>query len=56
MRLYRYSANIMTLVVYSNQALDDTEALVRAKFSEVVNKDVTLPKFDDPPAFTPDHL
>lgn len=33
-----YSANIMKLVLYGRQSLAELEALVRAKFSEVKDK------------------
>lgn len=33
-----YSANIMKLVLYGRQSLDELEALVRAKFGEVKDK------------------
>mmetsp|Transcript_25853 Transcript_25853/g.29808 ORF Transcript_25853/g.29808 Transcript_25853/m.29808 type:complete len:175 (+) Transcript_25853:192-716(+) len=44
-----YSSNIMHLVVYSNKPLDETETLVKDLFSPIVNKNVTVPSFLDPP-------
>lgn len=46
----------MTLVVYSDKNLDDIELLIRDKFSSVVNKDVVIPSFSEPPAYSSDNL
>lgn len=46
----------MTLVVYSDKNLDDIELLIRDKFSSVINKDVVIPSFSEPPAYSSDNL
>jgi len=46
----------MKLVVYSNKDLDDIEVIVRDKFSDIVNKEVTIPSFNYPPAFSKEYL
>jgi len=47
-----YSANIMRLVLYGPQTLDELENLVSATFSDIPNKNVHIPEtprdaFDD---------
>jgi len=43
-----YSANIMTLAVFGTDSLDDLEAMVREKFSEVPNRNVPMQRFELP--------
>eukprot|EP00929_Paragymnodinium_shiwhaense_P057959 TRINITY_DN29034_c0_g1_i1.p1 TRINITY_DN29034_c0_g1~~TRINITY_DN29034_c0_g1_i1.p1 ORF type:complete len:1041 (-),score=300.48 TRINITY_DN29034_c0_g1_i1:228-3350(-) len=38
-----YSANIMCLAVLGKESLDDLEAMVKRKFSDVANKNVSVP-------------
>ncbi|MEM7195385.1 MAG: insulinase family protein [Pseudomonadota bacterium] len=40
-----YSANLMTLAVVGQASLDDLEAMVREKFSDISNKDTPQPTF-----------
>lgn len=49
-----YSANIMCLSVYGKEKLDELEQMVVPRFSEVVNKNVTAPRWTDPP-YLPEH-
>lgn len=49
-----YSANIMCLAVYGKENLDDLEQMVVPRFSEIVNKNVTAPRWTDHP-FLPEH-
>lgn len=49
-----YSANIMCLSVYGREPLDELEAMVIPRFSEIVNKSVETPRWTDHP-FLPDH-
>lgn len=44
-----YSANIMCLAVYGKESLDALETMVLDKFSNIVSKDVTYPKWTDHP-------
>ena len=46
-----YSANIMTLSFGGKYSLDELEKLAIEKFSAVVNKDVVVPQFANPPHF-----
>ena len=43
-----YSANLMKLVVYGKQSLDDLEAMVRARFSDIPNRHLTPSRFPTP--------
>jgi len=45
----------MTLCVSSENSLEDLEKWVREKFSDVVNKDVTIPDLGSPPPWTPEN-
>lgn len=49
-----YSANIMCLSVYGKESLDELEAMVIPQFSEIVNKNVKSPIWNDHP-FLPEH-
>lgn len=44
-----YSANIMTLAVLGKENLDDLEDLVVSLFSDVVNKNILAPVWEEPP-------
>ncbi|GAB0095724.1 Insulin-degrading enzyme [Sergentomyia squamirostris] len=44
-----YSSNIMALAVFGKESLDDLEEMVIAKFSQVVNKNVTAPSWPESP-------
>lgn len=44
-----YSANLMKVVVYSNQSLDTMQGWVEEKFSAVPNKDLPRPAFPTDP-------
>ena len=46
-----YTANIMTLSFGGKYSLDELEKLAREKFSDVVNKNVVVPSFENPPHF-----
>jgi insulysin len=50
-----YSSNIMKLVIYGCESLDQLEIWAREKFSPIKNKHVTVPKFEGEP-FPPDFL
>lgn len=43
-----YSANVMKLVVYGKQSLDDLETMVRARFSDIPNRHLTPSRFPMP--------
>lgn len=49
-----YSANIMCLAVYGRETLDELEAMVIPRFSEIVNKNVVSTRWSDHP-FLPEH-
>lgn len=49
-----YSSNIMCLAVYGRESLDELEAMVIPRFSEIVNKDVVSPRWTNHP-FLPEH-
>lgn len=49
-----YSANIMCLSVYGKENLDELEAMIVSRFSEIINKDVESPKWPHHP-FLPEH-
>lgn len=49
-----YSANIMCLAVYGRETLDELEAMVIPRFSEIVNKNVVSPRWTNHP-FLPEH-
>lgn len=49
-----YSANIMCLAVYGRESLDELEAMVIPRFSEIVNKNVVSPRWSNHP-FLPEH-
>lgn len=51
-----YSSNIMKLCVYSNKDLDEMEGIVRDLFSQVENKNIEIPSFSEPPAFSSEQL
>jgi insulysin len=53
-----YSANIMKLVVLSNQSIDSLVQLVTDLFSEIENKQIPHPSasYNDTTVFTKDHL
>lgn len=46
-----YSANIMNLVILSNQTIDQMEKWATEKFQEIKNFDVEIPNFEKPEAF-----
>ncbi|XP_044737581.1 insulin-degrading enzyme [Chrysoperla carnea] len=50
-----YSSNIMALCVLGKEPLDEIEDMVVRLFSDIKNKDVTSPRWDDHP-FTDDYL
>lgn len=50
-----YSANLMRLVVYARESLDELEAMVVSKFSAVANKNLPVRVWDSSP-LGPDHL
>jgi len=43
-----YSANLMTLAVYGPQSLDELEAMVRARFAAIENRNLTAQKHPEP--------
>ncbi|PVY75480.1 secreted Zn-dependent insulinase-like peptidase [Tamilnaduibacter salinus] len=43
-----YSANLMTLVVYGQQSLDELAAMVRPRFSTIKNRELTKARHDAP--------
>lgn len=49
-----YSANIMCLSVYGKETLDELEAMIISRFSEIVNKNVESPRWEEHP-FLPEH-
>lgn len=49
-----YSANIMCLAVYGRETLDELEAMIIPRFSEIINKDVVSPKWPNHPVL-PEH-
>lgn len=49
-----YSANIMCLSVYGKESLDELEAMIIPRFSEIVNKNVESPKWTEHP-FLPEY-
>lgn len=49
-----YSANIMCLSVYGKESLDELEAMVIPRFSEIVNKNVASPRWTEHPLL-PEH-
>jgi insulysin len=51
-----YSANIMNLCTVSNKSLDEQEKMVKEMFSEVENKDVTVPSFMEPECYPANKL
>eukprot|EP01015_Nassula_variabilis_P022581 TRINITY_DN4163_c0_g1_i3.p1 TRINITY_DN4163_c0_g1~~TRINITY_DN4163_c0_g1_i3.p1 ORF type:complete len:117 (+),score=34.09 TRINITY_DN4163_c0_g1_i3:64-414(+) len=44
-----YSANIMRLVLYGQESLDELEKMAHEKFSDVKNYDIPLPKIIEKP-------
>uniref|UniRef100_A0A0B7AYG5 Insulin-degrading enzyme n=2 Tax=Arion vulgaris TaxID=1028688 RepID=A0A0B7AYG5_9EUPU len=50
-----YSSNIMGLCVLGKESLDELQAMVVPLFETNVNKNIEIPRWDDPP-FTEDHL
>jgi len=44
-----YSANIMNVAIIGKESLDELQAMVESKFSQVQNTDVLLPKWDQNP-------
>lgn len=46
-----YSSNIMRLVLSSDKTIEELEKLATDLFSPVVNKNITVPDFSQPPAF-----
>uniref|UniRef100_A0A1J3GFR1 Zinc-metallopeptidase, peroxisomal n=1 Tax=Noccaea caerulescens TaxID=107243 RepID=A0A1J3GFR1_NOCCA len=50
-----YSANIMHLVVYGKESLDQIQDLVEGMFQEIQNTNKSIPRFPGQPC-TPDHL
>uniref|UniRef100_A0A1L8DTM9 Insulin-degrading enzyme n=2 Tax=Nyssomyia neivai TaxID=330878 RepID=A0A1L8DTM9_9DIPT len=44
-----YSANIMSLAVFGKESLDELEDMVTSKFSQVINKNVTAPSWNESP-------
>lgn len=44
-----YSANLMCLAVYGKETLDELEAIVIDKFSEIINKNLVAPRWLDHP-------
>eukprot|EP00959_Pyramimonas_sp_CCMP1952_P000247 4776-Pyramimonas_sp.AAC.1 len=42
----KYSANLMKLVVYGRQSLDELQSMVKQKFAPVVDKDLRPNQFD----------
>lgn len=51
----RYSSNLMTLAVYGPQPLDELEAMVEDRFSQIENRQLQ-PKIFDEPLLKPDTL
>ncbi len=51
-----YSSNIMKLCILSNRSLDDMEALVTELFKDVPNKEVEVPKLNEPNPIRPGDL
>ena len=51
-----YSSNLMKLVLYSNIPLDQQEQIAKDKFSSIVDKQVQIPKLDDPIPYRPEDL
>ncbi|KAI8378795.1 Metalloenzyme, LuxS/M16 peptidase-like protein [Choanephora cucurbitarum] len=50
-----YSANLMRLVIVGRESLDQLTEWAVEKFSAVINKDIPVPSFPEPP-LTSDHL
>lgn len=50
-----YSSNIMTLAILGKESLDDLEKMTVSLFSDVVNKNVEKPEWNDHP-FGPEQL
>lgn len=50
-----YSANLMSLVVYGRESLDQLEKMVRPRFSAIANRDLKASEYNEP-FFKPDTL
>lgn len=46
----------MCLAVYGKEKLDELEAMVVPRFSEIANKNVTAPRWTDHHPFLPEHF
>lgn len=51
----QYSSNLMTLAVYGPQSLDELEAMVRPRFSDIENRNLTVKGYPQP-LFVTDEL
>jgi insulysin len=51
-----YSANLMTLAIISSHSLDELEAWSKLYFSDVKNKEVSLPSFLEEKPYTHENL
>ena len=49
-----YSSNVMRLCIYSNT--ESIESTAIELFSKIVNQDIEIPSFADPPAYSQDYL
>lgn len=50
-----YSANIMSLAVFGKETLDELEEMIIAKFSNIINKNITATRWTEHPYLSDQH-